>query len=398
MNTLVSVASVASASAVPVPTIAHDPIFAAIETHRAAVNADNQAAEFVDEAEAKAGRVSGQQRPARLVQFYNYLTCGTELDEHRTRLLEQPGANRRQIEREYKSARARELDLIAAGWKWDKRNGISPLRYQCCAAVLERRKAEQRLVGTEPTTLAGAVALLVYVRVAELELFLEPLPKEWRFAALKTLEDALRSMMYRPSLPLGARSPKSEERLFAIEHLLSKNLAQRKITGRLHDKAETAFYAWQRCNPKPKAPDPKFPDLCLDLKALAAKYGDHARLEDLHLQIIKAPIYNEGLVAEHARAMKKWEALERAERGKLLERETAWNKMLDRATALSAEAAAIRATTIQGLACKARMIEMDQNEDLEASIVDDLLALSKMARLAQEKQEAPPVKACLARA
>jgi hypothetical protein len=110
--------------------------------------------------------------------------------------LSQPGADPKQIEKEYLDAKAREAAAERAGAEWDQRAGIAPLREQYEHSNLAERRAAMRMARTKPTTPAGAAALVSYVR-REIETLGGI--SEWQMPALKTVAAALVRMNKEPA-------------------------------------------------------------------------------------------------------------------------------------------------------------------------------------------------------
>jgi hypothetical protein len=86
------------------------------------------------------------------------------IDKCREELLSQPGADKKQVEKDYRDAKARLAAAERAGVEWDHRAGIAPLREQYERANAAERRAAMRMARTKPTTLAGAAALIAYTR------------------------------------------------------------------------------------------------------------------------------------------------------------------------------------------------------------------------------------------
>jgi len=102
-------------------------------------------------------------------------------------LLSQPGADRKEVRKEYLDAKGRMAAAERAGVEWDHRAGIAPLREQYERANAAERRAAMQMARTKPTTLAGAAALVAYTRR---DLMNAPDPA-WPMVALKTVAVAL---------------------------------------------------------------------------------------------------------------------------------------------------------------------------------------------------------------
>ena len=87
----------------------------------------------------------------------------SEIDERRDEFLRQPGADRKQVEREYRDAKDRARAAARAGLEWDKRTGVAPLRQRYERTRRAETAAGRRMAETKPTTPAGAAALVNYV-------------------------------------------------------------------------------------------------------------------------------------------------------------------------------------------------------------------------------------------
>jgi hypothetical protein len=97
----------------------------------------------------------------------------------------------RQIEAEYQDAKAREKELIKAGEEWDAEVRITSLRERTEAAWSAKSAAEDLLAQTQPTTAAGAAALLDVI-IEELETF--GTDQDWTVPTLVNISAALRRM------------------------------------------------------------------------------------------------------------------------------------------------------------------------------------------------------------
>jgi hypothetical protein len=167
-----------------------DPVFAAIAEHKARARERCRLSSKLDEAEFEAKKTHGQ-RPWPLIAWRNHpATGGRELDDRREEFLRQPGADRKQVEKEYRDAKAREGAAERAGVEWDHRVGIAPLREQYERANIAERRAAMRMARTRPTTPAGAGAVITYAR-RDIEVGLGP---DWPIVALKTAASALARM------------------------------------------------------------------------------------------------------------------------------------------------------------------------------------------------------------
>jgi hypothetical protein len=146
------------------PAAPVDPVFAAIAEHRARTKVWLRLYGKLDEAQLQARETHGA-RPWELIAWRDNEAIGEyEIDNCREELLRQPGADRKQIEKEYLDARARLAAAERAGVEWDRSAGIAPLREQYERANAAERRAAMRMARTKPATLAGAAALIAYTR------------------------------------------------------------------------------------------------------------------------------------------------------------------------------------------------------------------------------------------
>jgi hypothetical protein len=163
----------------------NDPIFDAIKIHQNLVRIADGLYEKLNRAEFKARKKHGS-RPSSLIAWRNYGAIGGhEIDDRRDEFLHRPGANREQIEKEYRIAKAREAAAERAGIEWDTRAGITELRDEYEHAARAQHSAVMRMVRTKPTTPAGVAALITFTRRD-----IEAGDTEWHMAALKTAASA----------------------------------------------------------------------------------------------------------------------------------------------------------------------------------------------------------------
>jgi hypothetical protein len=186
----VTIAGIVAAVAVPVAgqASAADPVYALINTHRALAADWYKLCETLDAAEGEAAAVHGH-RPSKLIMWRNYCIGGSEIDYRREVLLSDPGANRKQIEREYQDAKGRERAQHEAALDWDKTTGTVQLREQRRRAHGAERAAVMAMAETMPKTPAGAGVFLTYVLQD-----MENGEAHWHPIALNTLARALQDM------------------------------------------------------------------------------------------------------------------------------------------------------------------------------------------------------------
>ena len=158
-----------------------DPIYAAIEQHRKSVAESDRLYDELQKAENAAEKKHGR-RPSSLIAWRSY-----------EEFLRQPGADREQVEREYRDAKDHARAAARAGLEWDKRTGVAPLRQLYERTRRAETAAGRRMAKTKPATPAGAAALVDYVR-HDIEIGEGP---EWHKIALATTAAALSSMSSR---------------------------------------------------------------------------------------------------------------------------------------------------------------------------------------------------------
>jgi hypothetical protein len=199
-------AGVPAVAAVGVPSVAtalgglavdgDDPIFAAIEAHKRAIEESNQAYTDIDEAEADAGEQHGN-RPSELIIWRNYHICGSEIDRCRRMFLRQKEMqwsdfsllSPEEIEQEYRDAKARYQAAQQAAHEWDERAGIAHLRTRNDDLREAFFETGCQLAETKPTTTAGAAALVAYACDD-----MERGEMGWHAPALKSVAEALAVM------------------------------------------------------------------------------------------------------------------------------------------------------------------------------------------------------------
>jgi hypothetical protein len=164
----------------------HDPSFALIAEHKARIKESCRLYSKLDEAEFEARKTHGA-RPWSLIAWRNHSAIGEYgIDNCREELLRQPGADRKQVRKEYLDAKARLAAAERAGVEWDQRAGIAPLREQFERAEDAEKRAAMRMARAKPVTPAGGAALVAYMRRDIMEGAVD-----WQMAALKTVARAL---------------------------------------------------------------------------------------------------------------------------------------------------------------------------------------------------------------
>src|ERR1700730_14070541 len=108
----------------------NDHTFTLIADHKALTKKMFRRSTKLGEAEFEAGKTHGL-RPCGLIAWRDYsMIGGPEIDRAGEEFLSQPGADRKQIDKEYRDAKAREVAALRAGPEWDERAGVAPLREQ----------------------------------------------------------------------------------------------------------------------------------------------------------------------------------------------------------------------------------------------------------------------------
>jgi hypothetical protein len=146
------------------------------------------------------------------------------------------------------------------------------------------------------------------------------------------------------SSPVPSPSAAADRKLFDIEAKLRKLDPRMREAGRLHNEAEEAIARWARLNPEP----------------------------DIHRA-------NAANVKEVIRDLAAWKIAEKAmlKECRFAEREAEWEKLTQQVCNIADKVLKIRATTLAGVLCKARIAKGDfgDGDQLSSSVVDDLLAL-----------------------
>ena len=189
-------AEIISLRALSAASAGSDPIYAAIKQHRKLVAESDRLYDELQKAENAAEKKHGR-RPSALIAWRSYsVISASEIDDRREEFLRQPGADRKQVEREYRDAKDRARAAARAGLEWDKRTGLAPLRQLYERTRRAETAAGRRMAKTKPITPAGAVALVDYVR-HDIEIGEGP---EWHKIALATTAASLTRMSSRGTL------------------------------------------------------------------------------------------------------------------------------------------------------------------------------------------------------
>jgi hypothetical protein len=97
------------------PASIPDLVFALIDAHKARTKEWLRLYSKLDKAQLQAGETHGP-RPWELIEWRNYSAIGgQEIDDRRKEFLNQPGADRKQVEKEFRDANAREAAAEQAG-------------------------------------------------------------------------------------------------------------------------------------------------------------------------------------------------------------------------------------------------------------------------------------------
>jgi hypothetical protein len=137
------------------PAAETDPIFALIAEHKAREKELMRLGDELENAEIEAAKTHGWRPPDFISWGTHFAGTEHEIDSYRRRFLGEPGADRKQTEKEYRDAKARLSAAERAGPEWDQRVGIAPLRKQYERASDADHKSAMRVARTKPTTLAG---------------------------------------------------------------------------------------------------------------------------------------------------------------------------------------------------------------------------------------------------
>jgi hypothetical protein len=181
-----SVPAIASVGAIDPP----DPIFALIEAQEVACAECSRCFDVFWEFERQAKKTHGP-RPSGLIAWRYYGAIGDYgIDEAREKFLNQPGANREQVEAEYQDAKRRLATRGDECLAWEHRTGVAPFHEQAKRALESEDNARMKMTMTAPTTLAGMAALIDLVR-EDLADGMDFEDDGWRAAALETVASAL---------------------------------------------------------------------------------------------------------------------------------------------------------------------------------------------------------------
>jgi hypothetical protein len=157
---LAGIATAPALAAPALPLSEPDPIFAILKEHPPLLAEHWEAARRLDEAEGD----TAERRPCPLVAWRNYSHIGgSEIERARDEFLALPGVDPKQIEREYREAKAREVAKEQDLEDWYVRNGLAELKAKSEKSWEAQKTALLALLTTRPTTIAGMIALLDHV-------------------------------------------------------------------------------------------------------------------------------------------------------------------------------------------------------------------------------------------
>ena len=173
-------------------------------------------------------------------------------------------------------------------------------------------------------------------------------------------------------------SARSEARLFQIEVELAKVKAQIEKSGHIHSEAEKQVFAWKEHNPRP-ALDVEYLPVENQLRRLLDRRSGSLTVSDVAKAISRTAPVPKHHVEAHSKAIARWEKQLKAAKRRCGygSKEVAFCAAVDREWVLNEEAASIRATTIDALKCKARMLNSAEDTGFDGiadSIAKDLIA------------------------
>jgi len=166
-----------------------DPIFAAIEAHKASEKKWHAVATTLDRKEHSAAKKIGRD-PHYSVLWRNYGVEEDTVKKKRDLFLKQGDVSPRIIRAEYLDALERCRERARQADAWAKRAGVTKLRAQVERGIAEEHVVSTRLSRIKPTTPAGAAALIEYI-TADIEY---DSPLDWQIRALRTAASALKAM------------------------------------------------------------------------------------------------------------------------------------------------------------------------------------------------------------
>jgi hypothetical protein len=166
-----------------------DPVYAAIEAHRASEKKWMAVASDLDRKESSARKKIGP-RPYKSVLWRTYGVDESDIKEKRDLYLEQRLASPRVIKAEYLDVLERCRKRARLDDIWIRRAGVAKLRKRLDRDLAEETAVADRLSRTKPTTLAGVAALIEYASSD----FEHSTPMDWQCQALATATAVLKAM------------------------------------------------------------------------------------------------------------------------------------------------------------------------------------------------------------
>jgi len=166
-------------------------------------------------------------------------------------------------------------------------------------------------------------------------------------------------------------------RLLELERQIAEAEAAAIRAGAIFSKSEEVMFAWKRHNPKPQHREVTIREVRWDGSEVV--YGTESYRSYMKA-VDEANADLAAAVAEHCEVLKFWNERHCIARTncRYAEREAEFNRLINESDALRMEAAAIPASTVEDLRCKARMLsEADLNcvpDGLAESIITDLQA------------------------
>jgi hypothetical protein len=166
-----------------------DPVYAAIEAHKASEKKWMAVSSIIDRKEHAARKKLGS-RPFKSVLWRNYGVDLSDIKEKRDLYREQRVASPRVIKAEYLDTLERCRKQARKDDVWLRRAGVIKLRERLERGIAEEEAIADRLAQVKPTTPAGAAALIEYVSSD----FAHSCAMDWQIQALTTIAKVLQVM------------------------------------------------------------------------------------------------------------------------------------------------------------------------------------------------------------
>ncbi len=187
-------------------------------------------------------------------------------------------------------------------------------------------------------------------------------------------------------LPTAAAASSPDAGLFFIlEEKFAAACAHSEIVSERWNAADDAMNEWKRLNPEPAFPtsrDPAAENLMVQVFQVVENGGREEFLAQEPLTALTAEA--QASFREMSAVLQlhiSWRAAKRAANLRYEEIEAEWHASVDAIADLLEEAADLKATTLDGLRCKARLYELEpdmaSDRGLADAIVSDLLAMQK---------------------